>query len=147
MPLVFQIGADFRRAPVLPDNGLVDGLAGLALPHHRGFALVGDADGSGYSLGAVLALLIAALQVASTDFQISSGSCSTQPESGKYCLNSFWAEALGLSFASKTMARDEVVPWSMARMKSGIALPLRALGTLFFYSRLHMLAQRLLLVG
>ena len=38
------------------------------------------------------------------------GHARPSPNCGKYCLNSFWAEALGLSFASKTMARDEVVP-------------------------------------
>ena len=56
MSLGFQSGADLRRAPVLPDNGLVDRLARLALPHHRGFALVGDAEaadifGRGLCLG------------------------------------------------------------------------------------------------
>ena len=33
-----------RRAPVLPDDGVVDRRAGLAVPDDRGFALVGDAD-------------------------------------------------------------------------------------------------------
>ena len=33
------------RAPVLPDNGVGDGLAGLAVPEQGGFALVGDAYG------------------------------------------------------------------------------------------------------
>ena len=31
-------------APVLPNDGVVNGLAGVAPPHHRGFALVGDAQ-------------------------------------------------------------------------------------------------------
>ena len=31
-------------AAVLPDDGVVHGLAGAAVPHHRGLALVGDAD-------------------------------------------------------------------------------------------------------
>ena len=31
--------------PVLPNDGVVNGLAGVAPPHHRGFALVGDAHG------------------------------------------------------------------------------------------------------
>jgi hypothetical protein len=36
--------AERRRAPVLPDDGVVDRRAGLAVPDQRGFALVGDAD-------------------------------------------------------------------------------------------------------
>src|SRR5690606_37966779 len=46
--------------------------------------------------------------------QISSASCSTQPSLGKYCLNSRWALASGRPWALKTMARELVVPWSMA---------------------------------
>jgi hypothetical protein len=34
---------DVLRAGVLPDDGVVDGLAGVLVPHHRGLALVGDA--------------------------------------------------------------------------------------------------------
>ena len=37
--------ADIGRAPVLPDDGIMDRLAGGAVPDHGGFALVGDADG------------------------------------------------------------------------------------------------------
>ena len=40
-----QSRADVGGAAVLPDDGAVDGLAGRAVPHHRGLALVGDADG------------------------------------------------------------------------------------------------------
>ena len=36
---------DVLGAGVLPDDGVVDGLAGGPVPHHGGFALVGDADG------------------------------------------------------------------------------------------------------
>ena len=36
---------DRLGAGVLPDDGVVDRLAGGLVPHHRGFALVGDADG------------------------------------------------------------------------------------------------------
>ena len=32
-------------AAVLPDDGVADGFAGGAVPHHGGLALVGDADG------------------------------------------------------------------------------------------------------
>ena len=37
--------ADIGGAPVLPDDGIVDGLAGGAVPDDGGLALVGDADG------------------------------------------------------------------------------------------------------
>jgi hypothetical protein len=36
---------DLLGARVLPDDGVVDGLAGGAVPHHGGLALVGDAHG------------------------------------------------------------------------------------------------------
>ena len=39
-----QSGADVGGAAVLPDDGAVHGLAGGAVPHHGGLALVGDAD-------------------------------------------------------------------------------------------------------
>ena len=35
-----------RRTPVLPDDGRRHGLAGLAVPQHRGLALVGDTQGT-----------------------------------------------------------------------------------------------------
>ena len=39
-----QFGADVGGAAVLPDDGAMDGLAGGAVPHHGGLALVGDPD-------------------------------------------------------------------------------------------------------
>jgi hypothetical protein len=45
-----------------------------------------------------------------TDAQISSASCSTRPGLGKNCVNSFCAVATTAPEASKTMARDDVVP-------------------------------------
>ncbi len=39
-----EFGADIGGAAVLPDDGAVHGLAGGAVPHHGGLALVGDAD-------------------------------------------------------------------------------------------------------
>ena len=41
----FQAIAEICRPAVLPDDRVVDGLAGLTIPHDRGLALVGDADG------------------------------------------------------------------------------------------------------
>ena len=37
--------AEIGGAAILPDNGRMDRLAGLAIPHHHRLALVGDADG------------------------------------------------------------------------------------------------------
>jgi hypothetical protein len=38
----FEFGATVSGAPILPDDGVVDRLAGLAIPDQRGLALVGD---------------------------------------------------------------------------------------------------------
>ena len=38
--------AEIGGAAILPDDCVVDGFAGLAIPYDRGLALVGDADGS-----------------------------------------------------------------------------------------------------
>ena len=40
-----KLVADIGGAPVLPDDGVVDRLAGLAIPDHDGLALIGNADG------------------------------------------------------------------------------------------------------
>ncbi len=40
-----ELAAVLRRAPVLPDDGVVDGAAGLAVPEQGSLALVCDADG------------------------------------------------------------------------------------------------------
>ncbi len=40
-----ELGNGVGDARVLPDDGVVDGLAGFAVPDYGGFALVGDADG------------------------------------------------------------------------------------------------------
>src|SRR5690606_40777692 len=45
MPVLLELGAIGRRASVLPDNGVVNGFAGLSIPDQCGFALIGDADG------------------------------------------------------------------------------------------------------
>src|SRR5262245_20890824 len=55
--------------------------------------------------------------------QISSGSCSTQPGVGKRCPNSFCATARTAPPSAKLMARQLVVPASMARMCGMRACP------------------------
>ena len=47
-----QLGAGGLGAPVLPHDGVVHGLAGLAVPQHGGFALVGNAHGAHGAHGA-----------------------------------------------------------------------------------------------
>ena len=51
-----QLGDGRRDAGVLPDQGVVDRLAGVAIPDDGGLALVGDADGGevGGAEGALL---------------------------------------------------------------------------------------------
>ena len=48
--------------------------------------------------------------------QISIGSCSTQPDLGKICSCSCWPVETIWPAWSKTIARVEVVPWSIERM-------------------------------
>ncbi len=48
--LSFELLAKRGGAAILPDNRVVDGLAGGAVPDNCGFALIGDADG-GYLAG------------------------------------------------------------------------------------------------
>ena len=43
--------AHLGGAAVLPDDGAMHGAAGDAIPHHRGLALVGDADGGDVARG------------------------------------------------------------------------------------------------
>ena len=67
------------------------------------------------SFAPTFACFIASRQVAIVELQMSSGSCSTQPDAGKCCGNSRWAkDAMEVSARNRT-ARVEVVPWSIAR--------------------------------
>ncbi len=45
VPLLAKFLAYRGAATVLPNDGVVDRLSGVAIPHHGGLALVGDADG------------------------------------------------------------------------------------------------------
>ncbi len=49
----FERVAEAGGAAILPDDRVVDGLAGLAIPEHGRLALVGDADGGDVALGEV----------------------------------------------------------------------------------------------
>ena len=113
-----QLGDELVGAGVLPDDGVVHRLAGAAVPQHGGLALVGDADrgqvGRGRGRPARSALVDARLRRCARSRP---ASCSTQPGRGKICRCSRWSTATIAPAASKTMHRDEVVPWSMAAMK------------------------------
>ncbi len=52
----------------------------------------------------------ASRQIMTVEVQMSSGSCSTQPEAGKCCGNSCCAVAAMEMSERNTMAREEVVP-------------------------------------
>src|SRR3954451_13781096 len=60
---------------------------------------------------------ISARETVTVEGQMCSGSCSTQPEAGKCCGNSACAVAAMEMSPRNTIAREEVVPWSMARTK------------------------------
>lgn len=62
------------------------------------------------------ALAMAEATTSSTLVQISVASCSTQPGFGKICSCSFWSTETIRPSRSKTMQREEVVPWSIAAM-------------------------------
>ena len=86
--LRFEPLAEVRRPAVLPDDGVVNRFAGLAIPDDGRFALVRDADG-GDVLGAHLGPPSASTATPICDAQISCGSCSTHPGAGNICVNSF----------------------------------------------------------
>ena len=102
--------AEIRGAAVLPDDGVVDRLAGGAVPEHRGLALIGDADAGDVSGGKPRLRHRRRARSRPTACQISSGSCSTRPGAGKICRSSCCAVASGRSAASNAIARVEVVP-------------------------------------
>ena len=55
--------------------------------------------------------------------QMSSGSWVTWPGDGNPCGNSRWALATGVPERSKAIARDDVVPWSSARITVRSVMP------------------------
>src|SRR5882757_6401516 len=61
------------------------------------------------SLGPTPAFFSASRQVATVEVQMSSGSCSTQPDAGKCCGNSCCADAAMEMSARNTMAREDMM--------------------------------------
>ena len=109
-PSALQLGADVGGAAVLPDDGAVHGLPGGAVPHHGGLALVGDADRGDVLCRRGRPSPAPRGRSAMVEVQMSSGSCSTQPEAGKCCGNSCCAVAAIEMSPRNTMAREDVVP-------------------------------------
>ena len=111
-----QALAGRRRDPALPDDRVGDRLAGRAIPDDRRLALVRDPD-RGDPLGAA-----DLLDDPPRDPELArpdpSGSCVTCPGEGKRCSNGSWAMATGRPSLSNAIARDEVVPWSSARIRA-----------------------------
>ena len=98
--------------------------------------------------------VMASAMTAASEDQISLGSCSTHPGWGKCWVNSFWATERMFPPWSNTIALEELVPWSRARMNFSMAfyavwkialrypkdsaMPMKGLSMSFSYSRLHM---------
>ena len=118
--VALERAGDAVGAGVLPDDRVVVRPPGVAVPHHRRLALVGDAERG--EVGRPAATPCSA-RSASTDVersQISTGLCSTQPACGRICSCSSWCLATSLPSWSKIMNRVLVVPWSIAPTKSGM---------------------------
>ena len=110
-----QRRAGVGGAPVLPDDGVVDGPAGRAVPDHRGLALIGDADAR-----RCLRRRRPPWPWRRARSRPSSPRCPRDrarpgPAPDRSAANSCCAVATGASAASNRIARVEVVPWSMAR--------------------------------
>ena len=101
-------------AAVLPDDGVVDRLAGRAVPDHGGLALVGDADAG--DIARPRRRPWPAPRARSRPRRPDLLRVVLDPAGRRINLrNSCCALATGASAASNTIARVEVVPWSMAR--------------------------------
>ena len=66
--------------------------------------------------------VMASATTEASEDQMSFGSCSTQPGFGKCCGNSFCADAQIRPPWSKTIALEELVPWSRASMYCSIII-------------------------
>ena len=88
-----ELVAEPGGAAVLPDDGVMDGLAGSAVPDDGGLALIGDADGRDVCGASARRGPARSGRPRAGWTRFRSGSCSTQPACGKICGNSFWALA------------------------------------------------------
>ena len=107
--LVTQGVAEFGGAAVLPDDGVVHGLAGLGVQTMVVSRwLVMPIPAMFRPLMPIL--VMASAMTAASEDQISIGLCSTQPGFGKYWVNSICAVEQMFPSWSKTIAREELVP-------------------------------------
>ena len=111
----FQRGTRFRRTPVLPNDRVADRLAGRAIPDERGLALIRDPNRGQRGRLARRRGATPPGQSKRRSTKATRGSCSTQPGLRKNLRDFLLASATGAPSASKTMARVDVVPWSMTR--------------------------------
>ena len=93
-------------ARVLPDDRVVDRLAGLAVPDHGRLALVGDADRRDVARLGVGARPARRRSPRACAVQISVASCSTQPAFGVICSCSRWSTWPILPSLSNRMKRE-----------------------------------------
>ena len=122
-PSALQSRADVGGAAVLPDDGAMHGLPGGAVPHDGGLALVGDAD-----RGDVLCREAGLLQRLAAGRRRSRSRCppararpSPRPENAAGIPAARMA-AIEMSLRN-TIAREDVVPWSMASTKDMAFFP------------------------
>ena len=120
-PRCAQRLAGRRGAPVLPDDGVADRLAGGAVPDDRRLALVGDADARRCRSAASRALASASRAVASCELQISRrvvlDPARLRKDLAELALRR-WRRCAPR--ASKTIARELEVPWSRASRWVGV---------------------------
>ena len=113
--VALQAIAEIRGAAVLPDDRVVDRLAGLAVPDDGGLALVGDADG-----GDVVAADAERRPSASVATAIcvrpdlARGRARPSPAAGRSGGTRAGRPRRWPPSWSKTIARELVVPWSRA---------------------------------
>ena len=107
-------------AAVLPDDGVVDRLAGRAVPDDGRLALVGDADRRRRPARRRRASRSASTRDADLRRpDLAAGRARPSPAAGRSARNSCCATADDAPSWSKTMARELVVPWSRARKDDG----------------------------
>ena len=91
--VALQAIAEIRGPAVLPDDRVVDGLAGLAIPDDGGLALVGDADGGDVARPQVRAPERLGRHRDLRRPDLAAGRVRPSPGCGKICWNSRWPTA------------------------------------------------------
>ena len=92
-PSRLQPLAELGGAPILPDDGVVDRLAGLAVPDDRRLALVGDADGGDVARPQARPRRAPRRRRRSATPRSPAGRARPSPAAERSARNSFWATA------------------------------------------------------